>query len=112
MIDKAKKAYWKKHIDEWRASGLTRGAYCQREGLKPTTFDYWCPRIAPNRAEVAAVKPPVVGERVTLVPVKVIEPPVDHAREITVLKSPSGWEVQLPAQADPNWLIKVLRQLP
>ena len=41
-----------------------------------------------------------------------VELNVDHAREITVLKSPSGWEVQLPMQADPNWLIKVLRQLP
>ena len=28
------------------------------------------------------------------------------------LKSPSGWEMQLPASIDPNWLITVLRQLP
>ena len=110
--DKAKWAYWTKQINDWRASGLTRNAYCQREGLKPTTFDYWRPLIAPTEAEVNNVKQPVTGERVTLVPVKVIDVPHADVVDVLMLKSPSGWEVRLPAQADPNWLIKVLRQLP
>ena len=37
--DEAKWAYWEKHIKAWHTSGLSRQAYCQREGLKPTTFD-------------------------------------------------------------------------
>ena len=99
-------------INDWRASGLTRNAYCKREGLKPTTFDYWHPLIAPTDAEVNNVKLPVTGERVTLIPVKVIDEPRVDVVDVLTLKSPSGWEVRLPAQADPNWLIKVLRQLP
>ena len=116
--DEAKWAYWTKVINDWRGSGLTRNAYCKREGLKPTTFDYWRPLMArgqplvPTDAEVNNVKQPVTGERVTLIPVKVIDEPRVDVVDVLTLKSPSGWEVRLPAQADPNWLIKVLRQLP
>ncbi len=66
----------------------------------------------------------VSGNDITLVPVKVVAPghPVDSVRDVPFeamalgqslkLKSPSGWEMQLPASVDPKWLIAVLRQLP
>ena len=116
--DEAKWAYWGKHVKDWRASGITRHSYCRREGLKPTTFDYWRPLISLDRPEVKPQKPSVTSKRVTLVPVTVIDRPRDAAREFSpvkdalILKSPSGWQVQLSAQTDPNWLINVLRQLP
>ena len=53
--DEAKWAYWTKQIKEWQASGLSRNAYCKREGLKPTTFDYWRPLIVADHAEGNAV---------------------------------------------------------
>ncbi len=111
--DEAKWAYWTKQIKSWQASGLTRSAYCQREGLKPTTFDYWRPLIVSDHAEVKAVKPPVSGNDITLVPVAVIDPPRgDTPFETIKLRSPSGWEMNLPASIEPNWLIAILRQLP
>ena len=138
--DEAKWAYWTKHIKAWQASGHSRHAYCQREGLKPTTFDYWRPLIASDHAEVNAVKQPVSGNDITLVPVALApghpvghpvgQPPavktsghaVDFARDVPrefiKVKSPSGWEMQLPVSVDPNWLmalgqlLAVLRQLP
>ena len=135
--DEAKWAYWTKQVKDWRSSGLSRNAYCQREGLKPTTFDYWRPLIVSDHAEVKAVKPPVSGNDITLVRVALGQPlvvmapghPVDPPRgdaafetmalalghpvgQPLKLKSPSGWEMQLPASIDPNWLITVLRQLP
>ena len=134
--DEAKWAYWTKHIKAWQASGLSRHAYCQREGLKPTTFDYWRPLIASDHAEINAVKQPVSGNDMTLVPVAlvpgdprpaahaVVQPPAvktsghavdvvrDVPRELIKLKSPFGWEMQLPASIEPNWLIAILRQLP
>lgn len=57
--DEAKWAYWTKQIKDWQASGLTRSAYCQREELKPITFDYWRPLIVSDHAEVKAVKQPM-----------------------------------------------------
>ena len=134
--DEAKWAYWTKQIKDWQASGLSRNAYCQREGLKPTTFDYWRPLITLVHAEGNAVNQSVSGNDITLVPVKVVAPggprpaphPVDSVRDVPFeamalapghpvgqplkLKSPSGWEMQLPASVDPKWLIAVLRQLP
>ena len=70
--DEAKWTYWSKQIKSWQASGLTRSAYCQREGLKPTTFDYWRPLIACGLAEVKVAKQPVNANDITLVPVKVM----------------------------------------
>ena len=134
--DEAKWAYWTKQIKSWQASGLTRSAYCQREGLKPTTFDYWRPLIACGLAEVKVAKQPVNANDITLVPVKVmalggpmtLDHPgpthhrVDSTRDVPLevmalgqplkLKSPAGREIQLPASIEPRWLITVLRQLP
>ena len=116
--DEAKWMHWTKVINDFRGSGLTRNAYCQREGIEATTFDYWRPLIAesgsnsmaPIKEKLAEVV--VADERITLVPVKIIDPPRESTLEVLTLKSPSGWQVQLPAQTDPNWLINVLRQLP
>ena len=128
--DEAKWAYWTKQIKDWQASGLSRNAYCQREGLKPTTFDYWRPLITLVHAEGNAVNQSVSGNDIMLVPVKVVAPghPVDSVRDVPFeamalgqllkLKSPSGWEMQLPTSVDPKWLmalgqlLAVLRQLP
>ena len=70
--DEAKWAYGTKQIKSWQASGLTRSAYCQREGLKPTTFDYWRPLITLVHGEGKTVNQPVSGNDITLVPVKVM----------------------------------------
>jgi hypothetical protein len=122
--DEAKWTYWIKQIKEWQASGLSRNAYCKREGLKPTTFDYWRPLIVSIHAEAKTLTPPVSSHDITLVPVKVVnssrpdDAVRDVPREALKLKSPSGWEMQLPVSVDPKWLmalgqlLAVLRQLP
>ena len=122
--DEAKWAYWTKQIKEWQASGLSRNAYCKREGLKPTTFDYWRPLIVLSHAEANSVTQMVHGSEVTLIPIKVmaLSNADDSVRDVPLeamalgqplkLKSPSGWELQLPVNVDTKWLIAVLRQLP
>ena len=133
--DEAKWAYWTKQIKDWQASGLSRNAYCKREGLKPTTFDYWRPLIVLNHAEAKTLTQPVNSHDITLVPVKVVaaNDVDDVVREVPAamalarggprpaahpvgqplkLTSPSGWEMQLPVSVDPMWLSTVLRQLP
>ena len=116
--DEAKWAYWDKHIKAWRTSGLSRNAYCKREGLKPTTFDYWRPLIVLNPAEVKTVKQAVSDNDITLVPVALgqplmIDPPRSVVPSETIkLKSPTGWEMQMPSNVHTGWLIEVLRKLP
>ena len=112
--DEAKWAYWTKQIKDWQASGLSRNAYCKREGLRPGTFDYWRPLIVGNGAEVKKVKQATAGSDISLVPIKVAAV-VDAAHDVYInaikLKSPSGWEMQLPLNVNTRWLIDVLRQL-
>lgn len=118
--DEAKWAYWTKQIRDWQASGLSRNAYCQREGLKPTTFDYWRPLIVSNHAEAKTPTQSVNHQDISLVPVKVVAA-VNAVRDVSIdtmaqgqplkLKSPSGWEMQLPLNVNTRWLIDVLRQL-
>ena len=114
--DEAKWAYWEKHIKAWRTSGLSRNAYCQREGLKPTTFDYWRPLIVANDADINTVQQAVSGNDITLVPVAVApggpRPAPHPVGQPLKLKSPFGWEMQLPSNVNTRWLIDVLRQLP
>ena len=62
--DAKKLSYWQQHFKRCQASGLTRHAYCAREGFALSTFDHWrrlC-RNAPDRSRSAAL---------TLVPVHV-----------------------------------------
>jgi hypothetical protein len=130
--DEAKWAYWTKQIKDWQASGLSRNAYCKREGLKPTTFDYWRPLIVLNHVETKTLTQRLNSHDITLIPVALGQPLKvvaandvdDVVREVAAtapghpvsqplkLKSPSGWEIQLPVSVDPKWLIAVLRQLP
>lgn len=49
-----REAYWEKHLQRWRASGLSQGEYSRREGLRPNQLSYWHRR---DRRLDAASKP-------------------------------------------------------
>jgi hypothetical protein len=46
---------WLQHVRSWRASGLSRTAYCQRHSLSPRTFHHW---VARSRQAFRKVSPP------------------------------------------------------
>jgi hypothetical protein len=52
--DKTKLQHWTQRLKDWAASGVTQRAYCEREGLKYGTFDYWRRQI---RSTGTTVKP-------------------------------------------------------
>lgn len=100
MANDAKKLfYWQHHINRWKSSGLSQRAYCTSAGLTFATFDYWRRQ---TRANVG--KPGTAA--LTLVPIQVASP-IPHA----TLKSPAGWEINLPYFA-PADLAVLLEQLP
>ncbi len=41
-INGKKQEYWSRQFERWQESGLTRRAYCAREGLALSTFDHSC----------------------------------------------------------------------
>jgi hypothetical protein len=40
-----KRRYWKQHLDEWQASGLTQVVYCRQNSLSRFQFQYWKKRF-------------------------------------------------------------------
>ena len=97
--DAKKRSYWQHHINGWKSSGLSQRAYCAGAGLTFATFDYWRRQ---TRANVG--KPGTAA--LTLVPVQLTQQ-AHHA----TLKSPAGWEINLPYTALTDLAI-LLKQLP
>jgi hypothetical protein len=110
-----KLALWRDHKCRWEVSGLSRTAYCQREGLKLSSFDYQ--RALIRSAEMAEVNlqidiPPAIPDKKRTMPVakatrfvpairadgavmntdKVMMP---SSPEMIHVQSPSGWQIDL-----------------
>jgi len=51
-----KRRYWQDHIERWRSSGMTQKDYCQKNGLKWSTFHYWRRRLQELSAPVSLVQ--------------------------------------------------------
>jgi hypothetical protein len=43
--------YWQRQIEGLKSSGLTRRAYCEGNGIKLSTLDYWCQKLSPSERE-------------------------------------------------------------
>jgi hypothetical protein len=41
-----KRRQWKKHVEAWRASGLSQAQYCRRHNLKVHCLVYWRKKFA------------------------------------------------------------------
>jgi hypothetical protein len=48
------RSFWLEHVRSWRASGLSRTAFCERHGLNPSTFHQW---VARSRRIFRKVRP-------------------------------------------------------
>ena len=45
----SKESNWKKHLQAWKTSGESVAAYCRRENLATSSFDYWRKRLKDDR---------------------------------------------------------------
>ena len=51
--------FWTRHVESWRASGLTQKAYCARRRLAKGSLGYWASTL--GRREIAATDLVEVG---------------------------------------------------
>ncbi len=51
--------FWARHVEGWRASGLTQRVYCRRHRLTKGTLGYWASRL--RRSEAGATPLVEVG---------------------------------------------------
>lgn len=130
--DPVKEAFWRGVFQEWEVSGIGQKAFCDRRGLKLTTFEYWRKEISRRDAETksgdtstspssstkaspAPVSPPTPGstmsagspskgngQKPVLMPVRVI------ARATLEVVLANGRVIRVPDGVDPNHLRAVL----
>ncbi len=116
--DPDKFAFWSKQCSDWQSSGLSQRAFCQREELSYSCFDYWRRRVAPAVASTKPAQP----KKLTLV-AAIPAPDTDThsssailpATNIIHLRSPGGWHIELPSHLDNTamtYLAQLLAQLP
>jgi len=88
--------FWMGHAKACLESGQSQLSYCTRHGLKPTTLSYWIRR---DREQTT---------KLNLVPVKLVSAP-----NLTglVLRGHRNWQLDLPMNVSPDWLVTVLRGL-
>lgn len=84
---------WMKRVAAFERSGLSRRAWCGRQGLNASTLDYWRRQL---------------GERAVpeLVPIVVSGGVVTADIEIAL---PGGTRVRVPGTVDAVWLSALLR---
>ena len=104
--DAEKRKIWVSRIKAWKASGLSRVAWCKREGVCVSTLDYWRLQVVATAADEGS---PGGSSALTLVPVKIRD---DECRGAVMLRSPGGWSVALPASTNAVSLADLLKQLP
>ena len=80
MTNQSKSDFWKQHIADWQASGLSQTSYCDQHNLKLNTFTYW-------RSKQSKARP-------KLMPVSM--PPAVALAELSL---PGGIHLQLPVSA-------------
>lgn len=108
--DSGKLAYWGAHYKSWQLSGLTQSAYCTREAVSLSAFTRWNKRARSGgivQKEGAAA--PATDQTLTLVPLRIVD---TCSQDHFVLRSNSGWQLQLPTTVKADWLIDLLKRLP
>jgi len=108
--DEGKLAYWRGQQQKWEKSGLSQRAYCEGAGINWSSFDYWRRQVLAMPKKSVKSKPvsAPADKPLALVPVQVraITP-----RGNVLLRSPSGWEICLPAEVEAAWLSDLLKRL-
>ena len=104
-------AYWRVHVEAWRASGQSRAEYCAAHGLSRKTFGWWAWRL--NRQERPAPADPAAH----FLPVEIAEvPDRDEAGAAPVearieIALPDGVRVRVGRDVDGAALRRVLAAL-
>ena len=105
---------WLSHVTEWRASGLTRHAYCSQHGIKLNSLIYWIKRT--KRLALTALPPLTFAPTkvVSLTPNSAANPPTTiqgEAAPSLILECRSGCNLILPTSTNPAWLGALLSSL-
>ena len=89
-------AFWRRHVEAWRSSGLTQKQYGAKHGINALTLAHWSCLLKRKSS------PP--GQ--TLVPVRV----VGNTPPATIELEHGTWRIAVPVGTDPRWLAALIRE--
>jgi hypothetical protein len=89
-------AFWRRHVEAWRSSGLTQKQYGVKHSINAVTLAHWSHRLRrkPNVPAQALVPIRVVGE---------VSPATIELRR-------DAWRIVVPVGTDPRWLAALIRE--
>ena len=90
------------HITRWRASGLSRAAYCRQHGLVYHTTRSWIRSIDTPEGS----PPSASGFIEVLRPAAVITPSPEISTAI--VSWPTGATLRIPTGIDPQWIGRII----
>ena len=96
-------ARWLDHVARWRTSGVSRAAYCAREGLSESAFGYWIAKANRGERERGAAPLTLVAARAQWLDVQA----GNEAGALT-LRSPEGWQLCFAQCPPARWLRELL----
>lgn len=101
MAQHRSKEFWARHVAALRRSGLTRAAYCRRNGLSYASLTAWEHRLRASAPQPRRAAP-------ALVPV-VVEAPPSNGVPLVEIRIGTQLIVSVPAAVDAQWLGALLR---
>ena len=91
-------AFWRRHVEAWRSSGLTQKQYGAKLGINALTLAHW--------SHLLKRKSSTPGQ--ALVPVRVVgNTPTLPA---TIELQHGAWRIAVPVGTDPRWLAALIRE--
>ncbi len=95
------KERWQRHIEDFKSSGLTRKAYCEKQQINVSTFDYWREKLDPSEkrkqqdtgwvpVKIAEDVSPAIDVRIGRIAIAV-KPGFDRALLIELLQTIALW---------------------
>lgn len=89
-----KEEFWKKHIADWKKSGLSRNAYCIKNGIYQSTMGIWIKKLEQPMKPVKL--DPIISSEIT-------------AAEI-LIEAP-GLRVNIPLTVKTEIISTIIREL-
>ena len=102
MAESSKAQQWAKRIAAFEGSGLSRRAWCLKQGLNPNTLDYW-------RSRLRGAHPATGARAKALVPIVVTGS--GAAAPGIQIALVGGTQVRAPCGVDAAWLSALVRGL-
>lgn len=93
-------AFWRQHLDKFRASGLSRGSYCREQGLKVHQLAYRLDRCVKMKATSKGAFARVVA----------VAPTATATARSTAarLVFAGGVALEVDSGADPAWIARLI----